>query len=172
MRRVAAAIALILIAPIAHGQTTRTFTYDEYGRLTKAAPGSGLPVCYAYDQADNRTGVVAASSCVAGGGPANYAPSAYDDYIYVLSFTNSWSGGLSVLSNDTDPDLPNDTLTVTGVSGSSFASVASGGSDVYFNGFVGTYTLTYNIKDAANATSSANVYLEIVRCYSAEECGW
>jgi hypothetical protein len=171
MRRVTAAIALLLIAPVAFAQTTRTFSYDEYGRLTKAAPSSGLPVCYAYDQADNRTGVVAASSCVAGGGPANYAPIAYDDYIYILSFTDSWSGGLSVLSNDTDADLPNDTLTVTSVSGSSFASVG-GGADVYFNGFVGTYTLTYSIKDAANATSSANVYLEIVRCYGPEDCGW
>ena len=168
MRRVVSAIALALIAPLALAQTTRTFTYDEHGRLTKVDPSSGLPVCYAYDQVDNRTSVNAATNC----GSSNSAPVAYDDYIYILSFTNGWSGGLSVLSNDADADLPYDTLTVTSVSGSSFATVASGGSDVYFNGFVGVYTLTYNIKDVANATSSANVYLEIVRCYSAEECGW
>lgn len=165
MRSVVSAIALALIAPLALAQTTRTFTYDQYGRLTKVAPGSGLPVCYGYDKADNRTAVVAASNCVAGGGPPNAAPVAYDDYIYVYSFSNTRSLNLGVLANDTDQDLPNDTLTVTSVSGSSYATVLSNGSDIFFNGYVGTYTLTYGIKDAANATSSATVYLEIIRCY-------
>ncbi|MCF8508651.1 MAG: hypothetical protein K9G83_07930 [Hyphomonadaceae bacterium] len=168
MRRVVSAIALALIAPLALAQTTRTFTYDEHGRLTKVDPSSGLPVCYGYDKADNRVAVSAVAGCAAGSWAVNSPPQATDDVIYVYSFSDTRSLYLSVLSNDTDYDLPGDTLTVTSVSGSPYASVVSGGSDIFFNGFVGTYTLSYAIKDQANATSSATVYLEIIRCYEPE----
>jgi hypothetical protein len=73
-----------------------------------------------------------------------------------------------VLANDTDPDLPNDTLTVTGVSGSPYASVVS--NDVYFSGPPGSHWFTYSIQDAAGATSSATVNLEVFFCSSTWGC--
>lgn len=72
-----------------------------------------------------------------------------------------WSGYLSVLSNDTDPDLPSDTLSVVSVTGSTYASVSGTGLQVYFSGPDGDYVLSYTIKDAANATSSATIYLYV-----------
>ena len=43
----------------ASAQTTQSFEYDALGRLTKATPSSGTPVCYTYNPADNRTNVSA-----------------------------------------------------------------------------------------------------------------
>jgi YD repeat-containing protein len=166
MRKLALAIALVLIAPLAVAQTTRTYSYDALGRLIKVTPGSGTPVCYSFDAADNRASVAAAAGCTpgSGGGGQNSPPVAFDDMLYFMSFSSMWSGNLGVLFNDADPDLPNDTLTVTSVTGSPYASVAAGGSDIYFSGPVGSYVLTYTIKDAQNATDSALVYLSIVYC--------
>ena len=69
MRGIIPAIGLVLLAPLALAQTTRTYSYDALGRLTKVTPGTGTPVCYAYDAADNRASVSAVAGCVAGASP-------------------------------------------------------------------------------------------------------
>lgn len=55
---IAALLTSAAVAP-ASAQTTQTFEYDALGRLTKATPSSGTPVCYTYNPADNRTNVSA-----------------------------------------------------------------------------------------------------------------
>jgi hypothetical protein len=108
----------------------------------------------------------AAAACTAGGpgGGQNFPPVAIPDYVVALAFSSFWAGPLDVLLNDTDPNLPSDTLTVTSVTGSSYASIAAGGGDVIFAGPPGIYNLNYTIKDSQNATSSATVTLELVYC--------
>jgi YD repeat-containing protein len=167
-RKLVSAVALLLAAPLAFAQTTQTYSYDALGRLIKVTPGSGTPVCYSFDAADNRTSVSAAAGCTPGGGGGgggqNAPPVANEDYVVFLATAWYWEGPLGVVFNDTDPDLPNDNLTVTSVTGSPYASVMPGGGDAYFAGPPGSYTLNYTIKDNQNATSSASIILEIIYC--------
>jgi YD repeat-containing protein len=172
MRRVVSAIALMLVAPLALAQTTRVYTYDALGRLVKVTPGTGTPVCYTHDAADNRSVVAAAAGCTAptggagsggGGGGGNSPPVAINDSYMKTTSTMTWSGTLLVRSNDTDPDLPNDTLTIIAVSGSSYASITAGGGSITITAAPdGDYVLNYTIRDAANATSSATVNLSVI----------
>lgn len=169
MHRYAPLFCAVLIAPLALAQTTRTYSYDALGRLIKVTPESGTPVCYTHDAADNRTTVAAAAGCTAptggagGGGGGNSPPVAVNDSYMKTTPTATWSGTLAVRSNDTDPDLPNDTLTITAVSGSSYASITAGGGSITITAAPdGDYVLNYTIKDAANATSSATVNLAVI----------
>lgn len=158
MRRLLASLVVIaLSAPLlASAQVTVSYTYDALGRLKKAEPTTGNATCYSYDGAHNR-------ATVQGGCTANSPPTANYDYFFDVAWDVwSYSGYLGVLANDTDPNLPADTLTVTGVSGSAYASVAS--NDVYFSGPPGFYSLTYTIQDSAGATSYASVDVEIIYC--------
>lgn len=99
MRRVVSAIALAFIAPRGLAQATRTLTHDQDGRLTKAAPRSGLAICYAGDQVDNRTTATAAFACVdefrRGTALLFFAATALTSYRSAMC-----GGGLSGLSND------------------------------------------------------------------------
>ena len=172
MRRLTLALVLALIAPLAFSQTTRVYTYDALGRLVKVTPGTGTPVCYTHDAADNRTVVAASAGCTAptggsggggGGGGGNSPPTAVNDSYMKTTSTTTWSGTLAVRSNDTDPDLPNDTLTITAVTGSSYATVTPGGGTITITAAPdGDYVLNYTIRDAANATSSATVNLSVI----------
>ncbi|MEY2758100.1 MAG: hypothetical protein RIR33_1878 [Pseudomonadota bacterium] len=159
-------LAAFAIALPASAQTTETFSYDSLGRLTKVTPSSGSATCYTHDPADNRTQVaVGGTACTSGGGGGggNSPPVAVNDSYMKTTSTTTWSGTLAVRSNDTDPDLPNDTLTITTVSGSSHASVTAGGGTITISAAPdGEYVLNYTIKDAANATSSATVNLTVV----------
>jgi hypothetical protein len=124
-------------------------------------------VCYTHDAADNRSVVAAAAGCTAptgGSAGGNSPPDAQDDYLFFMSTGPTWSGNLGVLLNDTDPNLPGDVLTVISVTGSSYASIQGSGSDVHFSGPVGSYTLTYTIRDQNNATDSATIDLVLVHC--------
>lgn len=161
MRSVVSAVALILIAPSGLAQTTRTYSYDALGRLVKVTPGTGTPVCYTHDAADNRTTVTATTGCTVGGGGGggNSPPTAVDDWIFVEA--PSWSGNIGALANDTDPNLPSDTLSVVSVSGTSNASIVGGGADVYYSGTAPGETFSYTMRDAAGATSSATITVSI-----------
>lgn len=168
MRKVVSALALILIAPLALAQTTtRTYSYDVYGRLSKVTPSSGTPVCYSHDAADNRTKVSAAAGCTAsaggGGSGGTSAPVAVNDS-YMKTITGmTWSGTLLVRSNDTDPDLPNDALTIIAVSGSPYASITAGGGSITITAAPdGYHVLNYTIRDATMTTSSATVNLAVI----------
>lgn len=167
MRMIACALVLVLLPPLALAQTTRTYSYDALGRLIKVTPRSGTPVCYTHDAADNRTTVAASAGCTApsggAGGGGNSPPVAVNDSYMKTTPTATWSGTLAVRSNDTDPDLPNDTLTVIAVSGSSYASITAGGGSITITAAPdGDYVLNYTIRDAANATSSATVNLAVI----------
>jgi hypothetical protein len=82
------------------------------------------------------------------------------NYDWVIEETTYGPWGLGVLYNDTDADLPYDTLTVIGVTGtgSGYASIVGG--DIYFTPPDGSYSLTYTIQDADGNTSSATVDVE------------
>lgn len=76
-------------------------------------------------------------------------------------------GDFPVLINDTDPNLPSDTLTITAVSGVGSANITilGGGTYLHWSGnAIGTKTLTYTIKDSTNLTSSASLTLEFISC--------
>ena len=165
MRAIVLAFVFALWTPLAFAQTSETFSYDALGRLTKVTPSSGSATCYTHDPADNRTQVaLGGTTCTSGGGGGgNSPPVAVNDSYMKTTSTTTWSGTLAVRSNDTDPDLPNDTLTITTVSGSSYASVTAGGGTITISAAPdGEYVLNYTIKDAANATSSATVNLTVI----------
>lgn len=175
VRGIIPAIGLVLLAPLALAQTTRTYTYDALGRLTKVSPGTGTPVCYAYDPADNRTSVSATAGCIAGTSPPppppppppNSAPTAVNDYFAIMVTAQPWSGVFPVLANDTDPNLPGDTLTITSVTGPGSANltIAGGGSYLSWSGTAnGSKHITYTIKDSGNLTSSAFLDIDFVYC--------
>ena len=161
MRRVVSAVALLLIAPLALAQTTRTYSYDALGRLVKVTPNSGTPVCYSFDAADNRTAVSASATCPSSG--SNSPPVAVNDYIFRVFAGATFTGNVSVLGNDTDPNLPNDTLTIISVTGDDpYATIAPGGTQVRMIAApAGIHPFQYTIRDAAGATSSAYVELEL-----------
>ena len=73
MRKVVSAVALMLIAPLAQAQTTRTYSCAALER--SVTPSSDNPVTYTYDAADNRTSVVARIT--------NYQPVEKNDTFYV-----------------------------------------------------------------------------------------
>jgi YD repeat-containing protein len=145
-------LLMLLAAPAAVAQTAYTYEYDAFGRLTKAAQGSAGQTAYFYDAADNRTKV------------SNAKPTAIYDYVFDVAWDVwSYTGYLWVLSNDTDPDLPGETLTVTSASGSSYVSINN--NDLYLSGAPpGAYSLSYTIKDSTGLTSSASVDVEIIYC--------
>ncbi len=171
MRCFGVAVVMALLTSSATAQVSQTYSYDALGRLTKVTPSSGTPVCYNYDSADNRTSVSAASGCSAGGGGGS-PPTAHNDY-YATYYKNPVTAYYYVLSNDTDPDLPADTLSITSVSGSGLSIVNVGGADaLLWSGTAtpGVKNFTYSIKDSTNQTSSATLTIEFLLCKPADEC--
>lgn len=146
-----AVASLFPLASVAAAQTTYTYEYDVYGQLVRTERGTGTStrVRYAYDAAGNRTRVKQGAS----------GPTAYND----LEFFEGGGGTIYALGNDQDPDLPYDTLTITGVSGgdSSYASVIGGGAAISFSAPDGSYSFNYAIQDADGLTSSASISVTI-----------
>lgn len=154
MRKVISAVALMLIAPLAQAQTTRTYSYDALGRLVKVTPSSGNPVTYAYDAADNRTSVVA--------GITNNPPVATNDTFYLALDNEGDTYYYGIIYdwwlNDYDPDA-GDTIVMHSVSGNSSVQIRSGG--LFFGGPIGSgqQVFTYTIRDNSGATATATVTL-------------
>jgi hypothetical protein len=94
---------------------------------------------------------------------SNRPPTAVNDE---ASATDQAPVTVNVLANDTDPDLPNDTLTVIAV-----GTLPAGAGTLSYNGTSVTYTPTpnthgpvtfsYTIRDAAGLQSTANVVVNV-----------
>ena len=148
----AGALALLVMVAPASAQTT--YKYDALGRLVEVRDTSDTSdiATYTYDPADNRTKVKS----------GNAAPSAIGDWYFLMTTGSTWSGVLSVLDNDTDADLPDDTLSVTSVSGS-YTSLATDGIGIT-SAPVGYHSASYTMRDANGSTSGADVYYQVVYC--------
>lgn len=161
MKNLAAqALAVLLVTATADAQTT--YKYDALGRLieVRETTDSSKIEKYTYDAADNRT---AAKS-------GNAAPTAVSDSYFLMTTSSTWSGVLSVLGNDTDPDLPDDTLSVLSTSGSAYASAVSNGVSLS-SAPLGTHSFSYTAKDAGGLTSSTSVWVQVVYCNPTCELG-
>jgi hypothetical protein len=150
---------LLIIAVFAENAAAQTaYSYDALGRLVQARETSDPTkiVKYTYDATDNRTKVK----------NGNAAPSANNDVRFLMTTGSTWTGTLFVLTNDTDADLPDDTLKVTSTSGSPYASVPGGESDgiAFIAAPLGHHSFSYTMKDANGATSSATVSAQVVYC--------
>lgn len=94
--------------------------------------------------------------------PANIAPAAVNDTLFVAR--NSVNNPLQVLGNDADPDNDPLLVTVVGAAANGTAAVGPGGTTVIYTprpGFDGTDSFTYSISDGAltaNATVSVTVH--------------
>ena len=94
--------------------------------------------------------------------PTNRAPNANDD---AVSTAFNTPVTIAVLSNDTDPDAPNDSLRVTsvtqGVGG--VASINANNTITFTPGstFSGAASFSYAISDAAGLTDTANVAITV-----------
>ena len=152
MKFLVLALASLLTALPATAQTTYTHEYDQFGRLVRVERTSGASsrVRYDYDSVDNRTRVKQGVS----------SPTANSDYEFIATSYGPFY--LDVLGNDTDPDFPHDSLTVTGLSGvnSGYGSISSG-TYVYVAGIpAGYYSWTYTIQDAQGHTANGSLTIE------------
>jgi len=154
-RSVLIAVASCLVASSVSAQTTTTYSYDALGRLVAAKQGSASATEYAYDAADNRKTVT-----------FNGAPTAVADYFSVIATTNPYVGDFDVLANDTDPNFPDDSLMITGVTGfgSSKITITQAGKMLHWSGTIANANITYTIKDSRNLTSSASLQIEFTYC--------
>jgi YD repeat-containing protein len=151
------AIAVASFSQDAIAQTTTVYEYDALGRLVKATAGSAPATRYTYDATDNRTKVT---------NNPNLPPVAVADSFFRVGGVNNnpVSGVWSVRNNDTDPNLPNDTLTVISVTpgaGNPNVSVSSGGAGVAYTATAGLYFFNYTIQDSQGETSSVTSQFEI-----------
>lgn len=146
------AIALTLQSQ-AIAQTT--YKYDALGRLIEVREASDPTeiVVYTYDAADNRTKVKNGRA----------APVANNDSYFLMITGSTYTGVLLVLNNDTDADLPDDTLSMVSVSGSSYASVVTNGIALTAAP-PGWYSLSYTMQDALGTTANASVSAQVVYC--------
>ncbi len=146
-------VATLVMAAQANAQTT--YTYDALGRVIQVRETSDATkvVTYTYDALDNRTKVKS----------GNAAPAAVADTYFLMTTGSTWTGTLFVLANDTDADLPDDTLSVVSTTGSVYASVLANGVGLTAAP-LGTHNFSYTMKDASGATSSAQISAQVVYC--------
>jgi hypothetical protein len=111
---------------------------------------------YDYDLVGNRTKVKKGVSGV----------TAYDDWTFVVIDPVGTGWVLSPLDNDTDDDLPNDTLTITGLSGtdSQWATILPGGQSIgfYENDTGGYYTFGYTVSDKYGNIDTATIEVYVI----------
>lgn len=157
LKSLVSALAMLVCASPSAAQTTYTYEYDEFGRLIRVERDTGTSsrVRYTFDSVDNRTRVKQGVS----------APTASDDFIFAESdYGLTISGPYDLFGNDTDPDLPFDSFTISAVGGThgSYATIQSGGQSIYFAAGPGSYSITYTLMDATGLTSTASVDIEII----------
>ena len=130
-------------------------------------PMLNLPDSFTYTITDSQGATSTATVYIntTPGGGTSHTPVAVDDHAQLAEDT---SKVINVLANDTDPDLPNDTLTVVGLvagQGPSHgaATLNPDGSFTYTpsKDFYGDDQFTYQVKDAAGHTATAVVYLTV-----------
>jgi hypothetical protein len=93
----------------------------------------------------------------------NQPPVAVDDTATTFSGTPVTIG---VLANDTDPDVPAQTLTVTATTQGANGSVTTDGTTATYTpvaGFAGTDTFTYTISDGHGGTATATVTVIVTK---------
>ncbi len=145
---------------------SKTISANDTASYAVFVTGSGaIP----FDPANNRIvvefqqagGVVRGRTSVAV--RVNRPPTAVNDGFTVEQDTSLNS--LDVLSNDTDPDLPAETLTITSVgTPSAGGTVTNQGTSLAYTplaGFTGTETFTYTVEDSTSASSSATVTMTV-----------
>lgn len=94
----------------------------------------------------------------------NDNPVGHDDYASINEDASLTITKATLLANDTDVDLPAQTLSVTGVSGASGGSVVLTGNNAVFtptSGFSGIAGFDYAISDNAGGTGSAHVTIDV-----------
>lgn len=156
LRSLLVALTATLMAASSAAQTTTTYTYDALGRLISAKQGSSTATEYSYDAADNRKDVT-----------VNGGPTVVADFYSIIVTAQPFVGDFYVLSNDVDPNFPDDVLTITGVTGvgSGNMTIQGGGTYLRWSGTgLGTKNLTYTIKDSRNLTASGSLQIEFTYC--------
>ncbi len=153
--------------------TIQDFTDPAHGSVTRGANNTliytpdgsacGEPDNFSYTVTDGNGGTATANVIidVAGApGPANTAPDAVDDYDETKQ---GESVSIDVLSNDSDPEQDN--LTITDFTQPAHGRVIKGsnGQLVYTpdNGFAGTDSFTYTISDGNGGSDTATVSIKV-----------
>ncbi|MCC6302830.1 MAG: tandem-95 repeat protein [Gammaproteobacteria bacterium] len=129
---------------------------------TPASAFSGTET-FTYTVSDGAGATDTATVTVTVGG--NVAPTAVDDSGLSVS-ENSLNNILEVLANDSDADLPAQTLTITGVGATSAGGlVTPNGNNLIYTpavGYSGTESFTYTVSDGNGGTDTATVTVTVV----------
>ena len=115
-------------------------------------------ITYTIEDADGLTDSATVTVTV---DPVNDGPDAVDD---VASTDEDEATDINVLANDTDPDLPDDTLTVTSASAANGSVTINGDGTLNYTpnpDFFGEDTITYTIEDEAGETDTATVTVTV-----------
>ncbi|MCJ2163463.1 MULTISPECIES: Ig-like domain-containing protein [unclassified Pseudodesulfovibrio] len=154
----------------------QTATITGVGTLTIGTDGE-----YTFQPVENYNGTVPTATYTVSDGnltdtadlkitvaPVNDAPDAVDDGSVPVPIEvgeDAQNFAINVLGNDTDPDLPNDTLEVVSVGTAAHGTVTIGANgqvlytpDANYNG---EDSFTYTIEDAAGASDTATVYVNV-----------
>lgn len=153
-------ITAIKVADPSHGTVTLnsngTFSYVHDG-------GETTSDSFTYKARDSQgadSGTVTVSITIT---PVNDPPTAVADSYVVQE--DSANNILTVLTNDTDPDVPANTMTITGVNtAGTHGTVTNDGSQLRFtpdDDYHGTTTFTYTMSDGNGDTSTATVTVTV-----------
>ena len=180
---VSASLTAVSIASMSNAQSsTETYSYDALGRLVKVVTSGGQnnldTQSYCYDDAGNRTEVVANTSngttiCTGGSPPpsppppppsGNSPPVAVDDSATGACSTNI---SIQVTNNDSDPDgnVPLSATNVVRTSGQATVNSWSGGSvSISLPAQISLSTFTYTVTDTLGATDTAVLTAAVSAC--------